>query len=117
MDVCTIIASNYVAFARVLADSLREHHPEARCFVLVVDDFERRIDPAAEAFELLTPADLGIEHFERMAALYSVLELSTAVKPWLLRHLLGERGCEALAYFDPDIEIHDRLDEIDEHIR
>jgi SAM-dependent methyltransferase len=117
MDVCTIIASNYVAFARVLDESLREHHPEARCFVLVIDDHRGRIDPAAEAFEVVAPAQLEIEHFDRMAALYSVLELSTAVKPWLLRYLLGERGCEAVAYFDPDIQVFDRLDEIDEHIR
>ena len=48
-----------------------------------------------------------------MAALYNVLELSTAVKPWLLRHLLNVRGCETLAYLDPDIEVHDSLGEIE----
>jgi len=42
-----------------------------------------------------------------------VLELSTAVKPWLLRHLLEERGLERIAYLDPDIRVYDRLDEID----
>ena len=52
-----------------------------------------------------------------MAALYSVLELSTAVKPWLLRHLLNERGCETLAYLDPDIEVHDGLGEIEALLR
>jgi glycosyltransferase involved in cell wall biosynthesis/SAM-dependent methyltransferase len=113
MDICTIIASNYVAFARVLAHSHRRRHPESRRFALVIDDHQGRIDAAAEPFELITPADLDIEHFDRMAALYNVLELSTAVKPWLLRHLLGERGCETVAYLDPDIEIFDRLDEID----
>jgi hypothetical protein len=80
MDVCTIIASNYVAFARLLARSFREQHPEARCFVLVIDAPTGRIDAAEEPFELLTPGDLDIEHFVLMAALYSVLELSTAVK-------------------------------------
>ena len=33
----------------------------------------------------MTIAELGIERYDRMAALYDVLELSTAVKPWLLR--------------------------------
>ena len=84
MNVCTIIAKNYAPFARVLARSFLEHHPDGRCFALVIDDVEGYIDPALEPFELVTPADLAIEDFDRMAALYNVLELSTAVKPWLL---------------------------------
>ena len=117
MDVCTIIASNYVAFARVLAESFRAHHADGRVFVLVIDDHRGRIDPAAEPFEVLSPREVGIPSFDRMAALYSVLELSTAVKPWLLRHLLNERGCETLSYLDPDIEIHDDLGEIEALLR
>ena len=113
MDICTIIASNYAPFARVLGESFRLHHPEARCFVLVIDDHEGRLDPASEPFEIITPAELGIEQFDRMATTYNVLELSTAVKPWLLKHLLNERGCDTLAYLDPDIQVMDRLDEIE----
>ncbi len=113
MDICTIIASNYAPFARVLGESFREHHPEARCFVLVIDDHEGRLDPASEPFEIITPAELGIAQFDRMATIYDVLELSTAVKPWLLKHLLNERGCDTLAYLDPDIQVIDRLDEIE----
>ena len=37
-----------------------------------------------------------------MAIRYSVLELSTAVKPWLLRYLMGETG-GPVTYLDPDI--------------
>ena len=81
MDICTIIAKNYAPFARVLARSFREHHPDGRCFTLVIDDVEGFIDPSDEPFELVTPAELEIDDFDRMAALYSVLELSTAVKP------------------------------------
>ena len=113
MDICTIIAANYAPFARVLAESFAAHHPEGRCFVLVIDDHEGHLDPAVEPFEILTPGDLAIEPFDRMAALYSVLELSTAVKPWLLRHLLNVRGATTLAYLDPDIEIHGSLDELE----
>jgi len=113
MDICTIIAANYAPFARVLAESFRAHHPDGRCFVLVIDDLDGFLDPAAEPFEIVRPADLDIEHFDRMAALYSILELSTAVKPWLLRHLLDVRKAKALSYLDPDIQIFDSLDEIE----
>ena len=113
MNICTIIAKNYVAHARVLAESFLEHHPEATCYVLVIDDVEGYIDAAAEPFELVTPARLEIDDYEHMAAIYDVLELSTAVKPWLLRYLLDKHGLERVAYLDPDIRIYHRLDEID----
>lgn len=113
MDVCTIIARNYLAHARVLAESVRRHRPSARCFVLVIDGPDGAVDLADEPFEVLTPDDLSIDTFERMAALYHVLELSTAVKPWLLRHLLAERGSERLLYLDPDIRLYDDLAEVD----
>lgn len=114
MDICTIIASNYAPFARVLGESFREHHPDSRCFVLVIDDFEGRLDPASEPFEIVTPQQLGIAQFDRMATIYSVLELSTAVKPWLLKYLMHERGCDTISYLDPDIQVLDSLGEIEE---
>ena len=57
MDVCTVIAKNYLPAARVLADSLAEHHPGVRLHVLVIDEWEGYIDPARERFEIVDPAD------------------------------------------------------------
>lgn len=117
MDICTIIAKNYAPYARTLARSHAEHHPGSRCYCLVIDELEGYIDAAEEPFELVTIPEIGIERYDRMAALYNVLELSTAVKPWLLRHLLHERGAERVAYLDPDIRIYDPLTEIDDLLR
>ena len=108
LEVCTIIAKNYVAHARVLAKSLAEHHPDGRLWTLVIDDFSRYLEPDEEPFEVLTPADIGCEPFTRMALRYTVLELSTAVKPWLLRHLLARTGAP-VTYLDPDIKIYGSL--------
>lgn len=113
VDVCTIFAKNYVAQARVLARSFAEHHPGGRCWGLIIDEFEGFIDPAHEPFQVLTPAEIGCDEFEEMAARYSVLELSTAVKPWLLRHLMGESG-SAITYLDPDIKIYGSLERLHE---
>ena len=52
-----------------------------------------------------------------MAALYSVLELSTAVKPWLLSTCSTSSGARRSAYLDPDIEVHDSLGEIETLLR
>ena len=113
MDICTIVAKNYLAHARVLARSYAEHHPGARTWVLVIDEVDGWIDAEREPFELVTPADVAIPGFERMVCLYSVLELSTAVKPSFLRWLMDERGLERVAYMDPDIRVHGDLSEID----
>lgn len=113
MNVCTIVAKNYVAFARVLASSLREHHPDSTLSVLVLDDHEGFIDPANEPFELIKCAELDGLPFAEMADRYSILELSTAVKPWLLQTLLDRNGgTDHVVYLDPDIQVVGSLDHI-----
>ncbi|HXV06115.1 MAG TPA: glycosyltransferase [Solirubrobacterales bacterium] len=116
MNICTIIARNYVAFARVLAESFKAAHPDGKCTVLVIDDPTGYIDPAEEPFELLTIGDIGLPDPERMAAWYNVMELSTAVKPWLLRTLLERPGYDHVVYLDPDIRIFAPLEEIERRV-
>ncbi len=116
MDVCTIIAKNYLAAARVLAESLHEHHPEARLHVLVIDGVEGYFAPHEEPFEVVEPGDLDLPEFERMAGLYGVLELATAVKPWLLRKLIGDLG-EGVVYLDPDIRLYASIADVFDAVR
>ncbi len=113
MNICTIIAKNYVAHARVLAESFRSVDPEGSCSVLVIDDFDDYLDPAGEPFELIRIDQIGLPDAEQMAASYDVVEFSTAVKPWLLKHLLQQPGVEAITYLDPDIRVAASLAEID----
>lgn len=114
MNICTIIARNYLAQARVLARSFKQVHPAGNCSVLVIDDPAGYIDPADEPFELLTINDIGLPDVERMAAFYDVMELSTAVKPWLLRTLLARPGVDSVSYLDPDIQVFSSLTKIEE---
>lgn len=116
MNICTIIAKNYVAHARVLAQSYREHYPQGRCFVLFVDDIDGYIDAEQEPFEALTLSDLPLaeEDSADMRGRYDVLEFSTSVKPWLLELML-ERFDDGsgVCYFDPDIRICSRMPELE----
>src|SRR5919201_991058 len=116
MRACTIIAGNYLAHARVLAASFGERHPGSTFSVLVIDGDD---EAGAEGAEMLRPADIGIEEpeYRRMAAIYDVTELATAVKPWLLRTLLAREPAEAVVYLDPDIEIFEPLDHLAELAR
>ena len=117
MHICTIVARNYVAAARVLARSFLRHNPDGTCWTLVIDDVDAEVDGSSEPFEVVRPEQLAIDPWHRMTAGYSVLELSTAVKPWLLRHLLNERGADRVTYLDPDIQVFDSLAEVDELLR
>jgi glycosyltransferase involved in cell wall biosynthesis len=107
MKVCSIVARNYLAHARVLAESLAEHHRDTTLALLLIDGSDADRPPSGtEAFEVLLPTDIGLDRgtFHQMAAVYDVTELSTALKPTLLRHLLA---CDEVAvYLDPDIEVH-----------
>jgi glycosyltransferase involved in cell wall biosynthesis/SAM-dependent methyltransferase len=116
MDICTIIAKNYLAHARVLARSFAEHHPGGRCYVLVIDEYDGYINPREEPFTLVTPSEIDCPEFDEMVLRYSVLELSTAVKPWLLTHLLNQ-SLEAITYLDPDIRVYGSLERLDELAR
>jgi glycosyltransferase involved in cell wall biosynthesis/SAM-dependent methyltransferase len=109
VNICTIIARNYVAHARVLAESFQEVHPEGTCSVLVIDEPTGYIDPTEEPFELITIDQIGLADPARMAASYDVMELSTAVKPWLLRTLLERPGVDSVIYLDPDIQVFSSL--------
>jgi glycosyltransferase involved in cell wall biosynthesis len=131
--IASIVARNYLPQARVLARSFRAHHPTGRVLVLVLDP----VTPGAgipvpfpvtaaagagpapglrpdEPFEVVTPSELGIEPAElrRMSTIYDVLELATALKPFLLRHLVVDRGEPTATYLDPDIEVFAPLDDL-----
>jgi glycosyltransferase involved in cell wall biosynthesis len=113
IHVCTIIARNYLASARVLFESFIESNPGGTLSVLIVDDRYKTVGKDSESFEVLQIDEVGIEPSEVliMAALYNVTEFATAVKPWLLQTLV-ERWNEPVIYLDPDIMVFRPLDAI-----
>jgi glycosyltransferase involved in cell wall biosynthesis/2-polyprenyl-3-methyl-5-hydroxy-6-metoxy-1,4-benzoquinol methylase len=107
---CTICACNYLPYARVLAESFYTHHPDGTFVVLLIDDEDEGRTPDDERIVWRRMRDIGLDEAEirRLAAIYDVRELSTAVKPLLLRHLL-DGGADAAIYLDPDIRIYHSL--------
>jgi glycosyltransferase involved in cell wall biosynthesis/2-polyprenyl-3-methyl-5-hydroxy-6-metoxy-1,4-benzoquinol methylase len=114
LNACTIIACNYLPYARVLAESFRAHHPHGQFTILLIDDEAHAFTPPAEDRILWRRlSEIGLEPGEilRLAGIYDVTELATAVKPVLLRKMLDE-GRDEVVYLDPDIRIYDSLDEV-----
>ena len=105
---CTIIAKNYLAYARVLGRSLREHHPDLPFYVLLVDEPEGYFDPEAEPFTVLRLEDVALPRPREFCFRYEVLELSTAVKPYFLERLFA-RGHDRVVFLDPDIRVYQPL--------
>jgi hypothetical protein len=114
--ICTIIAKNYVAHARVLAESFLAKHPAGKCFVLVVDDYEGCIDPAQEVFDVIGVNELQIPNVRSFCFKYNVTELATALKASFLRFLLERREVRQVLYLDPDILVTSGLDELFERL-
>lgn len=108
MRVCatTIVSANYLAYAKVLETSVREHFGDAAFRVLVVERKTPALLVLTEAlpFEVVWPEDLGLPDLERIAYQYDILELNTCLKPTFLKHTLSQ-GYDAVVYWDPDVRL------------
>lgn len=111
MAVATIVAKNYLSFARVLGESFRRHHPDIPFYVLLTDEVDGYFDPASEPFRLLRLADLGIPDLGRFRFHYGRKQVAVAAKPYLLSHLL-DRGFGSALLLDPDMLVLGRLDSL-----
>lgn len=102
--ICTIIAPNYLPFARSLAESFYQHHPSGRMFVLLIGDMPK--DASDERFTIIPIQHVPIPEYEAMKKRYTIRELCTAVKPFFLLHLLQTYQLKFLSFLDPDIRIY-----------
>jgi hypothetical protein len=107
---CTIISKNYLAYARTLGKSIKQHHPNDIFFVLIVDKIENKFDINQEDFVVVNLNVLNIKNFDDFSFKYSVVELSTAVKPYLLEYLIDYYSLKKIIYLDPDIYVYQSLD-------
>jgi hypothetical protein len=106
---CTIVTRNFLSYARIVGRSYLQHHPGSRFYVLVVDGLPDGVE-AGGGIEVVTPEALDLPYLHELCFKYNVVELSTAVKPSFLAHLLGRE--ESIVYLDPDILVMRRFAEL-----
>ena len=112
LAIFTICSNNYMPAARTFLQSVRRHHPEADLFVCLADrriDLPGLYDPDWTIVEAHT---LAIFDFNAFAFRYDIMEMNTAVKPFMFQYLLGALNYDQALYFDPDIEIFRPLEPI-----
>lgn len=110
--VFTIVSKNYLHFARTLMNSVRQFHPEWEQHVLLVDELKGDIDPKNEKFNVKTVTELNLPNIKQFLFRYNILELNTAVKPWMFEWLFKQDKYDKLIYIDPDIRLYDTMDEV-----
>jgi glycosyltransferase involved in cell wall biosynthesis len=110
--VCTIATKRELPSTILLAQSFAAHHAKIPIAVLIVDatagDFLSGLP-----FNVLDSEAIpvGRDTLRRMATYYDAKELSAALKPFLLQHLL-DSGDDAVMYLDHDIEVFAPLDDL-----
>ncbi|MGB2419810.1 MAG: hypothetical protein ACPH9Z_06735, partial [Luminiphilus sp.] len=113
IHVFTSAAANYLPKVKVLFDSLAEHHPDWQRHLLLVEDWpESEVAAVALEAEIHQPRDLDIPDWRPWAFCHSMVELCTAVKPFMLKQLLAREDCDAVVYLDPDIRVFSAVSDV-----
>lgn len=113
IHVYTSFTFSYLSRARVLAESLRRHHPDWVIWAAITDLAPEGLafDLAREPFDhVLWTKDLFGETAESWLFGHDIVEACTAVKGRVLDHLLAQPDCEMVFYFDPDIALFAPVD-------
>ncbi|MEA3145035.1 MAG: hypothetical protein QOI53_456 [Verrucomicrobiota bacterium] len=102
--------------ASVLLASARRFHPEATIYLCLADKLLPNEGFYPNDSIVVPIEDLDIPDLRSFVFRYDIMELNTAVKPFMFQHLLG-MGHQTILYFDPDIQIFSRLDQILESLQ
>ncbi len=109
----TCAAINYLPKVRKLFASIREHHPEFELVLALADELPSHLRLQESTIDrVLTPHDLNISNLQQWIFFHDIVELSTAIKPFVLQKLLTEPGVDRVIYFDPDMILFSRVDDI-----
>jgi len=84
-----------------------ETNEEIDFFILIVDKKDLNFNKDKKIKNLIWSEDLSIKKYNALAFKYDILEFNTALKPFLMMHLLNTY--EYCIYLDPDIEMFDSL--------
>lgn len=113
LHVFTSAAVNYLPKVRALCRSIRQHHPEAVIHFALADERPSWLTAEGEPFDFIIELrELGIPEWRAWTFFHSIVELSTAIKPFVLKHLLAREDCGQVLYFDPDMVLFSRVDDI-----
>lgn len=109
----TIVSRNYLAYALTLMQSIARQYPDATRYLCLAD--ARADDPALDTdlFETVTIDALGLPDFDAFVFRYGIMELNTAVKPYMFAWVRARHHDAGIVYLDPDILVLRRLERVE----
>ena len=111
--VFTSAALNYIPKVRLLFNSIKKIHPEWRTYLALADRLPEDIKLNEESIDEIIPLEfLDIPNWVGWSFCHSIVELATAIKPFMLLKLLNKSDCKKVIYLDPDIVVFSSLSEI-----
>lgn len=120
MIFCVTVTNAFLPRAKVLARSIKQHHPDSR---VIVGYTEREINPDAASypfFDDIVPAkDWGHPHFEKLIFQHPVYAAQCALRPSFLKYMLYAYPGEKIICMGADTKVYSPLQELeaalDEH--
>lgn len=112
----TTCSNNFLAQAKTMFKSLQRHHPEFKTFLFLVDKPHPGINYGSlMSAEIIVVDEKIIPGFEDMLQRFTVIELNTVVRPFIIQFLQSQHiDCRKLYYLDPDLCIYGRFTEVEE---
>ena len=112
----TICSNNYLAQAKTLGDSVLKYHPNHNFTIVLCDKLSQEIDYSAFTnFNIIEAHNIGIDNFEYMTKNYNIVELNTAIKPFVFDFLF--KSNDIVIYLDPDTCLFDSLEDIENDLK
>lgn len=88
--VFTICSVNYLASAKVLANSVLKTNNNVKFVYVIADKINGRVaNKYFENIEYFEVEDLGIENLNELIDTYNVIEFNTAIKPFAVITIYG----------------------------
>lgn len=113
----TSAALNYLPKVRKLCSSIKRFHPEFEVVLALADQRSDTVDLREEPIDrVIALEEIGIPDRLRWTFFHSIVELATAIKPFVLVETLKRPDVDRVIYFDPDMVLFSRLDDMLEQL-
>lgn len=106
--IVTLVTRDYAHYAQVLMGSCRAAHPECTLFVCYADRPPADWRETVAGTRVVHGDELAVDDWRRFTFQYTPFELSCALKPHLLRHVL-DQGYDEVVYLDGDMMVYGPL--------
>lgn len=118
MIIFTSICANYLHKARTLAESVKEHMPDAKFFVCMTEREKSSIMESPYFDEVVLSKDMWPGNFDRFIYKHAIVEASTSVKAHFFQYLMKRFPEEnEFVYLDPDCYVYSDFVELKELLK